>query len=125
MHQQPRTIDPPGKSKSSSRSAHVSSVSGRTSNMAAVSHRGANRNSAHLAPVGKSASWIGLKIEPFLVEVLIVVMSLNSARLPEPSRGSHLRQGAACRSSLAGSPDGDGPHLQEGCRPGSTTSATA
>src|SRR5215217_2855013 len=57
MHQQPRTIDPPGKSKSSSRSAHVCSVSGRTSNMAAVSHPGANRNSTHLARTGTVLIW--------------------------------------------------------------------
>src|SRR5215204_5515069 len=55
MHQQPRTIDPPGKPKSSSRSAHVCSVSGRTSNMAAVSHPGAN--SAHLARIGTVFIW--------------------------------------------------------------------
>src|SRR5215204_2493587 len=42
MHQQPRTMDPPGKPKSSSRSLHVCSVSGRTSNMAAVWHSAAH-----------------------------------------------------------------------------------
>src|SRR5215217_7860622 len=39
MHQQPRTIDPPGRPKSSSRSAHVCSLRGLTSNMAEVSHQ--------------------------------------------------------------------------------------
>src|SRR5215207_9412675 len=55
MHQQPRTIDPPGKPKSSSRSLHVCSVSGRTSNMAAVWHSAAHgTRPASVALCGKT-----------------------------------------------------------------------
>src|SRR5215203_121940 len=50
MHQQPRTIDPPGRPKSSSRSLHVCSVSGRTSNMAAVWHPLPTEPGPHLWP---------------------------------------------------------------------------